>query len=141
MFQDTCLLTVNCMAFKAIGSAIDLKGHLNGQQARLVPCYLYLKGSECMKPSLLLRWEGKMGAKEIGNINEAFQTCVQQPSTECLLVPSPDTVLHGLPCWPYALSLPLPTCTAHGVQTHWVVTGMWVLLWQGCWDSPACGNT
>ena len=97
MFQDTCLLTVNCMAFKAIGSAIGLKGHLNGQQARLVPCYLYLKGSECMKPSLLLRWEGKMRPKEVGNMNEALQTCAQQPSTECLLVPSQTRCSMGFP--------------------------------------------
>ena len=89
----------------------------------LVPCHLYLKGNECVKPSMLLRWEGKVGAKEVGNKTEDLQTCVQQPSTECLLVPSPATVLHGLPCWPYTPSLPLPTCTAHGVQTLWAVTG------------------
>ena len=62
----------------------------------LAPCHLHLKGTECISPSLL-RWEGKVGAKEAGDMTEASQTCVQQPSTGCLREPSPATVLRGFP--------------------------------------------
>lgn len=34
----------------------------------LFPCYPYPKGSACTKPSLLLGWEGKVGAEEVGSV-------------------------------------------------------------------------
>ena len=64
----------------------------------LFPCYPYPKGSACTKPSLLLGWEGKVGAKEIASITKATQTCIQQPSTECLLcLPHPQRSMGRLP--------------------------------------------